>query len=294
LPNVDDLSKDKLTKQSKSKLLTQINQFLPNDFNQKNLVNKRMVGEYNPKYEILNIKQCIEKGERKTPDKNCKNINDYNLLIITNDIPEFKCKKGDCFITFYTDSYDTINKNIGSINPLENDNVFITENDKVKYSVLKEEYKQKKTHGYTNEDGDDFIEDCDGMPSKYYWKTPDGWLYLYDKDKPEIISLEIIDPLPITYVMQPNISTEPLINSDIVLFANVCCKKTDKINLRFGLKDIYTIYETWCKINGKKRLNTQKKFKEEFEKINYREEKGKGVDVNNNPGKRGYNIMVSL
>ena len=172
---------------------------------------------------------------------------------------------------------------------------YIVIGDKVKFSILKEEYKQQNnTHGYTNEDGDDFIEDASGLPNKYYWKTPDGWLYLYDKDKPEIISLNIVSPLPVKNVIQPNISTEPLINSDILLFANSCCKKTDKTNLRFGLKDILKIYETWCKINGKKCLKTQKKFKEEFEKINYKQEKSKGVDVNNNPGKRGYNIMVSL
>lgn len=69
--------------------------------------------------------------------------------------------------------------------------------DKVKYSVLKEEYKQQNTHGYTNEDGDDFIEDDNTFPDKYYWQTPDGWLYLYDKDKPEIISLDIVEPLPL-------------------------------------------------------------------------------------------------
>jgi len=171
---------------------------------------------------------------------------------------------------------------------------YIVNGDKVQYSVLKEEYKQQNTHGYTNEENDDFIEDAIGLPDKYYWKTPDDWLYLYDKDKPEIISLNIVSPLPVKNVIQPNISTEPLINSDILLFANSCCKKTDKTNLRFGLKDIFKIYETWCKINGKKCLKTQKKFKEEFEKINYKEEKSKGVDVNNNPGKRGYNIMVSL
>jgi hypothetical protein len=171
---------------------------------------------------------------------------------------------------------------------------YIVIGDKVKYSVLKEEYKQANTHGYTNEDGDDFIEDDNKFPEKYYWKTPDGWLYLFDKDKPEIISLDIVAPLPVKNVIQPNISTDPLINSDILLFANSCCKKTEKTNLRFGLKDIFKIYEIWCKINGKKCLKTQKKFKEEFKKINYKEEKSKGVDVNNNPGKRGYNIMVSL
>ena len=172
---------------------------------------------------------------------------------------------------------------------------YIVIGDKVKFSILKEEYKQQNnTHGYTNEDGDDFIEDDNKFPEKYYWKTPDDWLYLYDKDKPEIISLDIVSPLPVKNITQPNISTEPVINNEIMLFANSCCKKTDKTNLRFGLKDIFKIYETWCKINGKKCLKTQKKFKEEFEKINYKEEKSKGVDVNNNPGKRGYNIMVSL
>ena len=164
--------------------------------------------------------------------------------------------------------------------------------NKVKYSILKEEYKQQNnTHGYKNEDGDNFIEDDNTFPEKYYWKTPDGWLYLYDKDKPEIISLDIGAPLPVKNVIQPNISTEPLI---ILLFANSCCKKTDIKNLRFGIKDIYNIYKTWCKINNKKILKTQKKFKEEFKKINYKEENSKGIDVNNKPGKRGYNIMVSL
>ena len=34
-----------------------------------------------------------------------------------------------------------------------------SDNNKVKYSVLKEEFKQENTHGYINEDGDNFIED---------------------------------------------------------------------------------------------------------------------------------------
>ena len=71
-------------------------------------------------------------------------------------------------------------------------------------------------------------------------------------------------------------------------------KKTDKKNLRFGLKDIYILYEKWCKKNSKKQLKTQKKFKEEIAKLQYNEEKSKGVDIDNNPGKRGYNIMIAL
>ena len=291
LPNVTSLNTDKLTKANKNKFISDISQYLPTGFSEKNLVNKRMIGEYDPKYEVLAIKKCIDENKPKRPDKNCKKLDDYNLLIITNDIPEFNCEIGDCFITFYTNEYETINKQLDLTNPFKNDNIFTTYGDKVKYSVLKSEYKQPNLHGYTNEVGDDFIED---EPSKYYWKTPDGWLFLYDKDKPEIISLDIVAPLPIKNVLQPNISTDPLIDSDVLLFANSCCKTTDKLNLRFGLKDIYTIYETWSKINGKKCLKTQKKFKEEFEKINYKEEKCKGVDINNNKGKRGYHIMVSL
>ena len=198
-----------------------------------------------------------------------------------------------CYAVQYNDK---IKENLYHSSPVKNKISYIFDGDKVKYSIIKEEYKQQNnnTHGYTNEDGDDFIEDDHKFPEKYYWKTPDGWLYLYNKDKPEIISLDIVAPLPVKNVIQLNISTEPLINNDILLFANSCCKKTDKLNLRFGLKDIFKIYETWCKINGKKCLKTQKKFKEEFEKINYKEENSKGIDVNNKPGKRGYNIMVSL
>ena len=196
-----------------------------------------------------------------------------------------------CYAVQYNDK---IKENLYHSSPVKNKISYLFDSDKVKYSVLKEEYKQQNTHGYTNEDDEDIIEDDGGLPNQYYWKTPDSWLYLYDKDKPEIISLNVVAPLPIANVIYTNILTEPLINNDILLFSQVCCKKTEITNLRFGLKDIYKIYELWCKINNKKSLNTQKKFKEEFEKINYKEENSKGVDINNNPGKRGYNIMVSL
>ena len=153
--------------------------------------------------------------------------------------------------------------------------------DNVKYSVLKDEYR--------NVSGDD-----NNLPNKYYWKTPSDWLYMYDKDKPEIYSLEIISPSPSINIIPSTMTTESLINKDILLFVDSCCKKTDKKNLRFGLKEIFKIYETWCKINNKKCFKVQKKFKEEFEKMNFKEENSKGVDINNNHGKRGYNLMVQL
>jgi len=201
-------------------------------------------------------------------------------------------------------------------------------NNNVKYSVLKDEYKQKNTIEYNDEEDNSIIE-CDTLPNKYYWKTPDGWLYLYDKDKPKIFSLNIIQPLEIVNSIEPleilNIiqpleivnsieqleivnSIEPLeiVNiiepnvlntsvNNILLFTNACFKKTDKQNLRFGIKEIHAIYEKWCIIN-RKEMFVKKilSLKKELELLNYTEEKGKGIDINNKSGKRGYNIILSL
>lgn len=169
------------------------------------------------------------------------------------------------------------------------------DNDNLFKSIMIDKYKQQNTHGYTNEDGDDFIEDDNKFPEKYYWKTPDGWLYLYDKDKPEIISLNIVSPSPNKTILPTPISSETtIINDDVLLFTKTCFKNTNIPNLRVGIKEIYSVYETWCKVNGKKPFKTQKKLKEELEKLNYKEEQSKGVDLNNKSGKRGYNIKVSL
>ena len=216
---------------------------------------------------------------------------------------------------FYVVQYnDTIKENLYHSSPIKNKISYLFDSNIVKYSVLKEEYRQTNTQGYSNEDeDDDFIADG-GLPSKYYWKTPDGWLYLYDKDKPEIISLNIVSPIPIAsetqhtlplidsssldVVTTPLVTTplvaSPLIDKDVLLFTHSCFKLADKHNLRFGLSDIYKIYEDWCKLNNKKCLKIKKKFKEELAKLNYKEDKSKGVDIHNNPGKRGYHIMVSL
>lgn len=168
---------------------------------------------------------------------------------------------------------------------------YIVDGDKVKYSILKEEYKQQNTHGYTNED-DEFI--TDALPEKYYWQTPDGWLYLYDKYRPKIYSFNIVSPLAITSEPVLQVSNEPIINNNVLLFTQICFKKAEIPNLRIGIKEIYDKYEIWCKINNKKIFKTKKKFKEELEKLAYKEEESKGVDINNKHGKRGYNINVIL
>tara|TARA_B110000046_G_C13016529_1_gene409040 strand:+ start:179 stop:3034 length:2856 start_codon:yes stop_codon:yes gene_type:complete len=129
------------------------------------------------------------------------------------------------------------------------------------------------------------------LPENYYWKTPDGWLFLYKKEKSEIISLNIVTPFENSIELY--IPPEP-INNDINLFIYTCFKKTDNKRLRFGLKDIFMIYKEWCEKNDKIKLKTQQKFKEELERLNYKEEISKGVDINKKSHKRGYNIMVSL
>ena len=145
---------------------------------------------------------------------------------------------------------------------------YIINDDIIKYSEIKEEFKND-------------------LPDKYYWKTVDGWLFLYDNEKKPIISLSII---------VPNNKDNNKDNKDnnILLFINECIKNTNIPNLRIGLGEIYDIYKKWCENNKKKYHNTQKKFREEFEKFNFKIEKSKGIDINNNHGKRGYNIMVSI
>lgn len=200
----------------------------------------------------------------------------------------------------------------------------------VTYSVLKEEWnflKKHHSHGYKNEKGDNFISDVNYPKLKYYWKTPDGWLYLYDKEKPKICSLKTIELvsdksltteicsentvdeideidetltevtiLSNTYPFKSQQQTETVTKrnvNNIELFVSECCKKPENKKLRVCDKIIYDTYKTWCK-NKDKQIEPKKKFKEELEKLNIKREKTQGVDIHNRGGSRGYNIMVSL
>ncbi len=53
---------------------------------------------------------------------------------------------------------------------------YIINNDKVRYARLEDKYKVK-------------------LPDIYYWKTPDDWLYLYDKNRSEngLLSISITE-----------------------------------------------------------------------------------------------------
>jgi hypothetical protein len=243
---------------------------------------------------VVQIKKGSENSDRYNGIQNAiDNKTTYNYYITTRKPNTYNILVYDD----YANIHITITTNKKCLPKKTNDYIkktpYFVNGDVVKYSVLKEEYRQQITDGYTNEDSDNFIEDG-GLPSKYYWKTPDDWLYLFDKNKPDIYFLKIRVPSKNPVIIPSISSTTPLINNDVLLFTNACCKKTDKASLRFGIKDIYTIYKTWCRLNEKKWLKTQKKFKEELENLNYKEEKSKGSDIKNNLGKRGYNIMVSL
>jgi len=166
---------------------------------------------------------------------------------------------------------------------------YFIDGDNVKYTVIKNKYRRQNTHGYVNENDDYFVENDTPLPEKYYWKTPDGWLYLYDKNKPHVYSINII-----AQSQSKNTLTQYIANIGVTLFTTECFKITEKTNLRIGLKYIYEKYEKWCKKNHKDCLKTQKQFKEELEKLNYKESETKGVGINGKYGTRGYNIMVEL
>ena len=61
--------------------------------------------------------------------------------------------------------------------------------------------------------------------------------------------------------------------------------------MRTGLIDIYQKYRIWC---DDKNIVKLKKIdiKNGLSVLNYKEEAGKGVDINGKHGKRGYNVTI--
>jgi hypothetical protein len=157
---------------------------------------------------------------------------------------------------------------------------YICYDDIVDYTILKDEYKTQ-------------------LPDKYYFITPTGWLYLRDNNINSNVSLNIIQSSRANLIVVPdeNIIIEniphPTINSDVKLFINSCCEVPNPPNLRMGITEIYNIYKEWCLENSKNFLKKQD-FKCEIEKGGINDDERKGIDINNKPGKRGYNIMVKI
>jgi phage/plasmid-associated DNA primase len=84
-----------------------------------------------------------------------------------------------------------------------------------------------------------------------------------------------------------------IINSNIQLFINTCCQPPTPSNLRMGITEIYNIYKEWS-LKHSKDFVKQTLFKTEIERAGIKDDERKGVDINNKPGKRGYNIMVKI
>ena len=82
------------------------------------------------------------------------------------------------------------------------------------------------------------------------------------------------------------------IDENVNKFINECCKKTEQKKIRFGIKEIYSIYLNWCEKNEIKNILISNNFKDAFEKNGYEYDKSKGVDKNKKSGKRGYNILL--
>ena len=144
-------------------------------------------------------------------------------------------------------------------------------NNIIKYSVLKKEYKNK-------------------LPDNYYWKTCDDWLYLSTKEKSEIFTLNITEPKN-NSIENNESNINITINSDIKLYILENIKKSDIKNLRIGINDIYIKYIKWCNDNNKIKLK-KNELKNGLSILNYNEETSKGIDINGKPGKRGYNINI--
>lgn len=231
-------------------------------------INKYKVEDVNNnRYDL--IEKCIANNEPCTIRKSSmeKSRNTYNIL--------------------YCDAYDnvhiTITKNINCLPTKTNDYLktpYHVQGDKVRYSTLKEEYKNT-------------------LPDKYYWKTVDGWLYLYDKSKPLLFKINIPTPVSASSASTSSTSSYALpasetIDKNVILFDKECCSETTIPKLRFCLRDIYNIYVTWCKNKEIKPIKLQKDFRKHFEMLDYKENPITGVDINNKSGKKGYKLMVEL
>jgi hypothetical protein len=292
-----------------------------------NIENKTETFDY-----IKNIfKDCIKHSVYRPTTINMNRKNGINNAILNNKPYNYsRGKPNECIVINYND--DDYYHIVGLTNQKDlptptNDYLkktpYIINGDKVKYTVINDKFKQlikqNNKQEYTNEDDDTFIENDTGLPDTYYWKTPNEWLYLFKKNKEDIIFLEIVAPSNDTSQPEPKDETEPksksktntttkkkktkdevpidddVLNTDLVLFTNTCLKIPDKENIRTGIISIYNLYKDWSKKNDKKCFKTFKIFKDNFDKLGFKEETSKGVDsINNKPGKRGYKLIVMI
>ena len=142
----------------------------------------------------------------------------------------------------------------------------------VRYSVIKDEFLK-------NNGGE--------LPQKYYWKTPDGHLFLHDTERRNAYNY-------IKVKAQCDVGCNIVVNNtlteDIQLFVNECFRETKNPKLRTTDDDVYVKYRDWCKKRVKKH-EPKDILKNELEKLNHKVARGKGLDVDNKEAK-GYNVTL--
>jgi hypothetical protein len=167
---------------------------------------------------------------------------------------------------------------------------YLDKNDKLSYTKLKSEWKDKfnDTSCGNGGDGNHFIESV--KPPVYYWKTPDGWLYLHDdtKTKDDIVSIKIVNPID-----SDNIVVETRKDDEIERFVKECIRDPTNPRLRIGLREIMNFYKKWCKNKGIG-PKCSKIMKEELNKFRFRDDKSTRIDLKGKSNKRGYKISFNM
>lgn len=200
--------------------------------------------------------------------------------------------KAGTYNIFIYEQFDNIHITITTANKILPNN----SNKPVLDTSNKKLYYQHDDVIYYSKIREEFINDFKNKKiDKYYWISPDKWLYLHDENALPIISLKIVEPQDINKQSSDTIVTNTDdINPDVLLFTQECIKKPEQHNLRIGIEYIYTKYKEWCSINNKSSSIIRKLFKNELSKLGYNEASGKGKDQDNKYGKRGYNLTVMM
>lgn len=206
-------------------------------------------------------------------------INDYRINKLRNIS---NTKKNHLWNICYDDDYNimlslryTTDKSLPKMTTNIRKRPYYLDGNNVKYSNLKKEYLENNIE----------------LPEKYYWKTPDGWLFLHDITKNNIMSIDI-NPIQTKKIISPKKNLEKECEN-IGNFIEQKIISTEQKNLRFGISDIYQVYNEWCNETSSI-ISTRKEVKYELEKMGYKEELSKGVNSQGKSGKRGYNIDIKL
>lgn len=209
------------------------------------------------------IEEKIKKNEKYTylssgvPKPKSYNIIKYDSydkihITITSDIKTLKSSKTD---------------------PVKHIPYIIDKKNIVRYSVIKDEFVK-------NNGGE--------LPQKYYWKTPDGCLFLHDIEGKNMYNY-------IKVKGQCDVGCNVVVNytltEDIRLFVTECFRETKNPKLRTTFDSVHVKYILWSDKRGKTYVERDI-LKIELEKLNHKVARGKGVDVVSNKEVKGYNLTL--